>query len=792
MFFRILKKELKRKRTLNAILFLFIVMATMFLASSVSNLRTVSGAIDYFMEISKVPDYFAVSAIEDAAEDPIESYLKDASDVTEYEVLNSFNLVNDRMKIVKSQSGRKKYERTNTLLLQAVPKNFMKVFDLEGNPLKLSSGEIAVSKLEAEKNELAVGDKIKITVGDVEQEFTVKALVKDVVFGSGMMGLKRHFICREDFEKFAAQNQLVYTKIYCIDFIDLDTFEKYWKEQKFNVISTIDCNAMIPMCYVFDMLMAGILIIVSICLILIAFFVLRFTILFTLQGDFREIGIMKAIGLKDRGIRGVYMVKYFMLAEAGAITGLIFSFPFGNLLLKQVIVNLLTDGTKGNIFIHILCAAGIVAIVLLFANSCTGKLKKFSAIDAIRNGTSGERYRAKNPLKLFKRSRMQPRFYLAGNDILSNSKRFVVLGITFCIGTLLILLPLSAVHTLKGEGIVELFSIHPSNVYIDNGKEDDYIFQKDVAVVERDLEEIQDTLKEHGIKAQVGTDIGYSIPCYSNDKENLFNYYTMQETGPWDRSYALLAGREPKAEDELMITELTAEKMEVSIGDTVTFQYGDREQEFIITGTYQSMMNMGYGFRVSRQAKLEEDYISGIFCLQIHIDGMDETEACAKVKEIFPDYKVMDTQKFMGKIIGSIMEQLDITMWMLTAVVLIINSLITILTMKTFITKERGEIALLKSLGFRNGSIRFWQVERILLILILSIIIGSFLSKLLAPVVIAPIFAMMGANHVVLEVKPLETYLLYPAVLLLITGIAAFLCTAEIKHIDAKEVNNIE
>ena len=45
---------------------------------------------------------------------------------------------------------------------------------------------------------------------------------------------------------------------------------------------------------------AAILIIVSVCLILISFLVLRFTIVFTLQEDFKEIGIMKAIGIRDK------------------------------------------------------------------------------------------------------------------------------------------------------------------------------------------------------------------------------------------------------------------------------------------------------------------------------------------------------------------------------------------------------------------------------------------------------------------------------------------------------------
>lgn len=400
------------------------------------------------------------------------------------------------------------------------------------------------------------------------------------------------------------------------------------------------------MCYVFDMLIAGILILVSICLILIAFFVLRFTIVFTLQGDFREIGIMKAIGLRDKGIKGIYLIKYLMLSVAGTVTGFLLSFPFGKVLLEQVVVNLVIDKEKQNVFILALCAVFIVIVVLFFANSCTGKLKKFSAIDAIRNGSNGERYKVKNPIKLWKRKAMQPGFYMACNDILSNPKRFMTLGITFCIGTLLILLPLSAVHTLTGENIIGMFSMCPSDVYMDNGRGEEYTAEKDLSAMEKDLAEVENKLKAHGITAKTGTDIGFSIPCYGNDEEELYTYFTVQEMGSWDRSYAVVEGREPEAADEIMLTAITAEEMEVSIGDTITYQYPDRTQEFIITGIYQSMMNMGKGFRISREAKLDAEYFSGWFGIQIEAEDMESDELYEKVKEIFPDDKVMQAQEF--------------------------------------------------------------------------------------------------------------------------------------------------
>lgn len=788
MFFRILKKDLKRKRTMNFILFLFIILATMFLASSVSNLMSVNGAVDHFMEISKVPDFFTI-AITDGKDDVIADYLKDCGNVAEYEVVDTFNVTNDRISILEAADEEAdKYERTNTMAVQAVPENFMKVFDREGNPLQLKNGEIAFPKVEAEENHLAVGDTVSIIIGEVEQEFTIAAITKDVVFGSPMMGYKRLFITEEDFQRFSGQENVTHTNIYCVNYADEAAFLADWKKQDFNLVTNVEKN-LVSMCYVMDMLMAGILIIVSICLILIAFLVLRFTIVFTLQEEYKEIGIMKAIGMKEAGIRGIYMVKYFGLSVLGAGVGLVLSFPFANLLLKQAIVNLVVSDARKNYLAHLLCAVGIVGIVLAFCYSSTRSLRKFSAIDAIRNGSTGERYKAKSPLKLWKKMHMNVRFFLACNDIFSAPKRFAVLLITFCIGTMMILLPLSALHTLKSDGVINLFGMAPSDVYIEMGHGDDYVAKKSVAVIQADLDELEETMRENGVDAETGTDVGYMIPCYSDDPEELYNYMILQEIGSWDRSYDLLDGREPYFSNELMITERTAEEMSVSIGDSVYFQYPDGADEYVITGTYQSMMNMGNGYRVSRAATLREEYISGVFVLQAEIVDMDSEEAYEQIKSLLPDYKIMDAGECVDGMIGEITDQMDVLLYAITGIVLIINSLITVLMMKVMMTKERGDIALLKSIGFRDHALRSWQISRILILLIVAIVFGTILSKLLAPVTVGLIFDMMGATRVKLYVNPVEAYIIYPLLLLAVTGLAAFLCAGGVKNVDVKEVN---
>ena len=50
MFRRILKKDLKRKKTMNIIILLFVIMCSMFAAASVNNIIAVTGGIDHFFD----------------------------------------------------------------------------------------------------------------------------------------------------------------------------------------------------------------------------------------------------------------------------------------------------------------------------------------------------------------------------------------------------------------------------------------------------------------------------------------------------------------------------------------------------------------------------------------------------------------------------------------------------------------------------------------------------------------------------------------------------------------------
>ncbi len=61
MIFRILKNDLKRKKTMNIILFLFIILATMFVASGMNNVLTVMNGTDYYLDKAGVGDFIILT-----------------------------------------------------------------------------------------------------------------------------------------------------------------------------------------------------------------------------------------------------------------------------------------------------------------------------------------------------------------------------------------------------------------------------------------------------------------------------------------------------------------------------------------------------------------------------------------------------------------------------------------------------------------------------------------------------------------------------------------------------------
>lgn len=447
MYFSILKKDLKRKKAMNVILLIFVTLAAAFTSSSANNLFTSSSALDNFLLMSDTPDY-CFSSLHD---NDIEIF-RQLADENGYDCRISRLIQIDPKNV--SVDG-KTLEYAQTLILS--PMTEMKVFDKNNEEVtRINDGEIYVTALmfDSDENNFQEGSKVTVNQDGVQKEFTVKGYVKDIAYGSPMIGMTRFLVSDNDAAFFDSDNATacLYAEVYTDD----PDYTNKFNRLGLNTIFAFN-KPTIKLMYLMDMLIAALLLVVSVCLILISMVILRFVINFTIVEEFREIGVMKAIGINNRAIRGLYIVKYSAIAAAGTALGAAVGIPVTALLNGGLSKKIVISG-EDNLLINIAAAVATGAVVVLFSYFCTRKIRKFSPIDAIRNGETGERFNKKSVMRL-SRSRIPTVLFMALNDIFSGAKSYTSMIIIFILGTLLVIIPANTINTLRSDKLITWFNM---------------------------------------------------------------------------------------------------------------------------------------------------------------------------------------------------------------------------------------------------------------------------------------------------------------------------------------------
>lgn len=788
MYRNILKKDLKRKKAMNMILLLFIILATMFVSSSVNNIINVTTALDSYFEMADVPDYFAAVMNKNCAVD-IDETVSSASAADRYAVenilfLSANNLIYEDKDIV--------VEGTH-LVHSDICLNY---FLSDGSTLDtVRQGEFYMAQGKADALGVDVGDKFTIELNGVSREFVLADKINDALFGSKQLSITRYIISEEDFKSFlSAENTEEYYggKLVYIYSSDMETVLPQIKPLVDNSILTMD-RATMEFSYIFDMIVVGVLLVVSIILIVIAFVVLRFTISFTLSEEYREIGVMKAIGIGNFKIRGLYLVKYMGLSMIGAAVGLVLSVPFGKMLMGVSSQNIIA-GNQNPILVNIVCAVLVVAVILLFCYSCTGRVKKLTPIDAIRNGQTGERFRKKSLMSLSK-SRLEVAPFLALNDIVSSPRRYSIITLTFFLCLSLLLILSATVSTMNSDSLATALGWADCDIFLDSKKIAECMLEDGREKLEKHLGEMEQTLAEHGMPAQCYQEMVFTLPVSFKGNESSISIY--QGTGSTMDMYEYTAGTAPQNTDEIAITRIAADKLGAAIGDTVTIRAVDGDQEYIISAFFQSMNMQGSGIRLHSDAYI--NYVQAIAGLNTQIAFTDDPDSkemerrMEEIQRIFPDYENIKTCAEEVAYLVGVEGTLDAVKSFTAVLSIVLAALVTVLMERSFIAREQGEIALMKAIGTRNGKIYAYHAFRFLFVGIMAVIIGEIFAMPLTHLCIDPIFQMMGMELAVDYVaNPVEMYLIFPGVILAATAASAFLTSIYTRKIKSSDTANME
>ena len=789
MYLNILKKDLKRKKTMNVIVLLFVVLSAMFAASSVNNIAAVTAGIDYYFEKAGMTDYFVVTF--DGSNADMEQKLGNEPFVTE--VRRECEMFAEQANFARN--GKTLADNTNSIFIMPIDNAKLNYFDADNNKITgVERGKAYITGKVPKISGLKVGDMFTIKIGETELEFEFAGRAKDALFGADV-GNPKYILNKEDYDVLAADEaaKLSLGSTYYINTTDIPALEASLADFS-GILFNIDCGQ-IRLAYLLSMIVAAMLLIVSVCLILVSFVVLRFTIGFTLEEEFREIGVMKAIGIKNSSIRVLYIIKYLGISTVGALIGFFCSIPFGNMLLASV-SDTMVLGSENSLLIALICCIAVVGIIMLFCYAGTHKVNKMSPIDAVRSGQTGERFRRKGLLHLGK-SHLKTVPFLALNDVISSPKQYSVITAVFAILLMLVMILANTANTLSSEKLLFLFGTTKSDLYItmtgdvmqamaDASTTNEYILLS--------LEKTEKKLAENGMPGKAHVERMYTIPVTFGDEKNNVVFQYCPKTKASD--YVYEKGTAPMYDNEIALTYQTAERFGAGIGDTVTLTVNGEKRDCVITALFQSFGQLGKTGRLHESFDVEGLELSSAYSYQIdfddHPDAAETDRRAEKIKDIFGTSNVYNAAEFVNDCTQSADVVASIKN-MVLIITLLITVLIAVLMERSLISREKAETALMKAVGFNSGSVIAHHTTRFAIVAVLSSVIAAALCMPLTKLAIDPIMGMLGAvSGVEYEIAPLEIFAVYPLMIIGATILSAFLTSLYTNTIRPSDTADIE
>lgn len=790
MYLNILKRDLKRKKTMNVILLIFVMLSAMFMASSANNIIAVTTGLDGFFEKADMADYYVLAL--DGDGEKMQTALDNLDSVTDYRREESIYTSGKNIEI----NGKTLNDLNRAAIIMSIDNAKLNYFTPDNEKITdIESGKAYVSGVLASENKLNIGDKFTLIVGDTEKEFEYMGRAKDAFLGSDFMGNPRFILNNEDYEYLSSDKEASSRQggTYYINTTDNSEVEAMLGEQS-GVLFNAN-NDTIKTTYIMSMIVAALLLIVSVFLIIISFVVLKHTIGFTISEEFREIGVMKAIGMKNSSIRALYLTKYFAITVVGSAIGFAVSMPFSKMMLNAVSSSMYIDG-ENSVMVSLLCSLAVIVITLLFCWGSTRKIKKLSPIDAVRNGTTGERFRKKSLMHL-RKSKLNSTAFLATNDIVSAPKKYSIVTFIFTILMLLVMILANTANTLNSDKLLFLLGSTESDIYLtltDEVMQATGSNTDSQAVLNETIKDIEKTLSGNDMSGKVHVEATYNTTVLTNDSKTGVMFQYCPDTKASDYTYS--EGVAPENSDEVALSYLIAEKLGVGVGDTITFLIDGEKKDCMVTALFQTFNQLGNVGRLHEDFDVSKFDLINAFSFQIDFDNEISEAECEKriekIKDIYNTKHVYNCADFVKDSTGAA-DTISAVKNMVLIITLLIVVLIAVLMERSFISSEKAEIALMKAIGFSNKSIIWHHTLRFGIVAFAASILAAILCMPITKLAIDPVMGVMGAvSGVGYEIVPFEIFVLYPVIIVVVTIIAAFFTSIYTNTIKSSDASNIE
>ncbi|MEH7385544.1 FtsX-like permease family protein [Bacillus sp. JJ1521] len=739
MYFRLIRNDIVKSKVITFTTMIFVAAASMLVSLAAILIVNLTGALDMLMTKAEAPHFMQMHSGEIDRE-RLKSFAEENDKVEEYEIVEFLGI--DGSQIILGDNSLSNSVQDNGLSIQN--EKFDYLLDLDGNIINVSDGEIYVPVAYMKDKTTEFGDKAVIN----GKEFTVAGFLRDSTMNSSLSASKRFLVSENDFAEVKDLGSIEYLIEFRLnDFSKIGEFESEYASAGLEANGpTVTYTLFKMMNGISDGMMIAVILLISALVVAIAFLSIRFTLLAKIEDDYREIGVMKAIGLRLSDIKKIYIAKYVSIAAAGSILGYILSLSFQGMLLENI--RLYMGESENSSFALLLGIIGILLVffaIVAYVNFVLKRFRKISAAQAIRYGTSQEKKAGTKRFTLNGNKLLSTNIFLGIKDVLARKGLYTTMLIVLVISSFIIIVPQNLYNTISSKGFIQYMGIG------------DYDLRIQTTISDK-TDEIVNTVESDSSvsKYTVLTTKTFKVKTNNGTEENIKVELGDHSAFPIEYS----EGRAPVSEAEIALSALNAEEMGKKVGDIITLVSEGNEKELTVTGIYSDVTNGGKTAKAVFSDS-SANMMWTIICVKLSDTSLVDSKVSAYTDK-FDFAKTSDIDEFVSQTLGSTISSVEVASYTAIAVALVITILVTLLFMKMLVAKDRYSIAVLKALGFTNSDIKVQYYSRAFLVLIVGIVLGTLLANTLGEVLAGMLIASFGASTFDFTINPVRAYLLSP------------------------------
>lgn len=775
MLLRLLKNDLLHGKLTNFMIMIFLAVSTMLSCASISLIYSSQNQISYFMDdMGKVADYnFSMMNITKKDIQKITAFMK-AKDIDAYQIEHAITLPLSVMRF----NGTNDLESSGCFAT-TLPKTYNFLFDENNNTPNIQPGEVGIPLSMKHQLNLQLHDTFQILRGTRTYTYKITSFVRDSVYGSDMMGQKRIILHPADYQiQYDITQDIEHAVVLSVN-DGPNTKQLEYEMQKAGLPNAIlvdketaELSFMgVSLGTSAMFLMSGII------LLCMSFLIIRFTILFQIESNYAEIGIMKAIGFQHSQIKPLYLMKYMGITLIGVIIGFFTSIPFAELLENmQASVVPVMPGNTGT-YLSLIIVILIPALVYTVTTLVLRKLKKQSTMDAIRKGNEGETYKEHTHFTLAKTRLHRLHSFLAFNDLMTHRKHFFMMVIIYAFCMVLILVPLTLKDAFQKDTFLQILKISIGDLYSQqNGGNSVKDLEEKRAMVLRDLKEYDEDIR---------VDLETMTSASLSDAGLNTSVFLMKRAD--GNTIAFDYGKAPRLSNELALSTTLAKRYGKTVGDSISMEYEGKKNTYLISGIYSSMMNLGNNILAG---DLEYAYAyTGYLVIHLSQDELTNHQVAETIKKEYKGLKLIDSKQMTKSFSGDMPQQITMMSDLIISIILIIIFALTILFSKLHMLRAKKAIALMRSMGYAKRNIRRWLFVRCMIQVLCGLLLGILLHTFCMNGLLEAYLESMGMGSVELRSAPLNMYVLYPLLFILAAMAAQWIVNRTIPAWNIKDLS---